>query len=360
MNKTVYFVGLEFAIVNYFSNHINLFQDHYNVKTLPVDKFPLISRFFIRNSFLTLIPEFIYFLIFFLINRPVQVITAGPKLGLIIAVVCKILFIKHVHWYTGQVWATSNNKFLCFSYWSDFIISRLNHKLVCDSFHQSIFLCDNLYTNKKIYYPKYGSINGIRESISCSRPMTVKYIKDKISKKDKLSVLFLGRKSKDKGLDTIYEILMQDNKLIKDFNFYLQGPLDIDYPEYDILKSKFIENFDNVYFIDSNVNPVPSYIQCDILILPSKREGFGSVIIESQIYGLPAITSDIYGLRDSFVDGFSGFRCTDITSYINALYKIKSNYLYFSENSIDHGIKYLPANFTKDLRVLYINLGFHL
>ncbi|MCD6027625.1 MAG: hypothetical protein K0R08_2144, partial [Solimicrobium sp.] len=44
----------------------------------------------------------------------------------------------------------------------------------------------------------------------------------------------------------------------------------------------------------------------DIFCLPSYREGFGSVIIEAAAAGLPAVASDIYGLRDAVVHGETG------------------------------------------------------
>ena len=44
----------------------------------------------------------------------------------------------------------------------------------------------------------------------------------------------------------------------------------------------------------------------DIFILPSYREGFGSVVIEAASCGIPAIGSNIYGLKDSIRDGKTG------------------------------------------------------
>ena len=44
----------------------------------------------------------------------------------------------------------------------------------------------------------------------------------------------------------------------------------------------------------------------DIFVLPSYREGFGSVIIEAASCGLPSIGSNIYGLSDAIKAGETG------------------------------------------------------
>ena len=44
----------------------------------------------------------------------------------------------------------------------------------------------------------------------------------------------------------------------------------------------------------------------DLLVLPSYREGFGSVVIEAAASGVPAVASRIYGLSDAVVDGETG------------------------------------------------------
>ncbi|MCY1457235.1 N-acetyl-alpha-D-glucosaminyl L-malate synthase [compost metagenome] len=44
----------------------------------------------------------------------------------------------------------------------------------------------------------------------------------------------------------------------------------------------------------------------DALVLPSYREGFGTVVIEAAAMEVPTIGSYIYGLSDAIVDGETG------------------------------------------------------
>ena len=69
----------------------------------------------------------------------------------------------------------------------------------------------------------------------------------------------------------------------------------------------------NTYSEVSGINffgyqDVPEFFMqaADIFCLPSHREGFGNVIIESAACGLPSVVSNIYGLEDSVIDGETG------------------------------------------------------
>ncbi len=44
----------------------------------------------------------------------------------------------------------------------------------------------------------------------------------------------------------------------------------------------------------------------DVFVLPSYREGFGTVVIEAEAMGVPVIVSDIPGPTDAMLEGITG------------------------------------------------------
>lgn len=54
-------------------------------------------------------------------------------------------------------------------------------------------------------------------------------------------------------------------------------------------------------------DPVPFYAAMDIFCLPTYREGFGEVNLEAQAMGLPVVSTDIIGPRESVQNGSTGF-----------------------------------------------------
>lgn len=126
---------------------------------------------------------------------------------------------------------------------------------------------------------------------------------------------FLGRIEKDKGLDELFEAFLALNKM----NSYLL----VVGPEYNInslnneLLKKVRQN-PKVIFIGPVNCPEYYYSAMDCLVLPSYREGFGSVVIEAAAMAVPSICTNIKGPTDFIKDGINGLVC-DVKS-VESLY----------------------------------------
>ena len=120
--------------------------------------------------------------------------------------------------------------------------------------------------------------------------------------------IFMGRMNREKG---VYELLEAFNRLAKDHEdakFLLIG-------RNEGIPEEVFKSYPNIVYGENMVcygytqTPYIALQAGDVLCLPSYREGFGISVIEASAVTLPVIVSDIYGLRDAFVDGETGLKC---------------------------------------------------
>lgn len=108
---------------------------------------------------------------------------------------------------------------------------------------------------------------------------------------------FVGRITKDKGIDELLEAFLNsahNAKLLMVGEFENEQKLN-----QELLSNAKSNN--QIKFVGA-VNDVEKYFAAiDMLVLPSYREGFGNVVIESAAMGTPAIVSDIPGPRDAVI-----------------------------------------------------------
>ncbi|MGI9887711.1 glycosyltransferase [Vibrio chagasii] len=358
MNNKILFIALQYAHDNYLSNHKSELSKHANVESLTVDdKSKFISKIYRRRGFLSMPFELLYFFSYLIKEKPTHVLTVGPKLGLLLSLVCFFFpKIRHGHWFTGQVWGATKKYKRSVAYWCDVIITNLSNDIFSDGLSQREFLKDKIKIKKEIYTPKYGSVNGISDKFFSNDDTQLS------ASSDTLNVCYIGRKAKGKGLERIPSIARALEQRGIDVRFILAGPKDISFPDYEDWKEKNCSGIKSIQFIDDFVNPAEIFRQSQVLILPSDREGFGSVVIEAQACGLIVLCSDIYGLRDAFVDGVTGFSCqnNDITSYVDSIIKL-TNYEVLNDmrfNALSFSLNFKSDNFKKDLFFCYKEAGY--
>jgi len=123
----------------------------------------------------------------------------------------------------------------------------------------------------------------------------------------KYKILFVGRLSPEKNLDTLIKAL---KFLGKDYGVIAVG-LGDKKPYQDIMIKEGVQ--DQCFFIDSVPNQeLPQYYSfCDCMCTPSLDEGFGIVFIEALACGAVVVTSDIRPMNEYIVDFENGLLVRD-------------------------------------------------
>ena len=117
----------------------------------------------------------------------------------------------------------------------------------------------------------------------------------------------VGRYSVEKGQGRLIKAFNEIWKDNKDSYLVIIGGRDLAGKRAELLAmSETLECKDNVILILSMSNPFPLIKACDYFVLSSHYEGFGLVLAEANILGLPVISTDIPGPR-TFMEANGGY-----------------------------------------------------
>jgi glycosyltransferase involved in cell wall biosynthesis len=185
----------------------------------------------------------------------------------------------------------------------------------------------NILTAKKGVVIEKGSYNGIDTKIFLRTEFLLTQsneLREKIGLQQDAVVLgFVGRLSKDKGIDILFEAF---NLLLKKYQFIrlvLAGPLSKENRFSEISEHQLFYD-ERIFYLGKLIDVTPVYGIIDVLVLPSLREGFGNVLIEAAAMEIPVIASEIPGCRDAVKNNVNGylFEKGNVTQLCNYLEKL--------------------------------------
>jgi len=226
--------------------------------------------------------------------------SVSPKAGLLTSIAAWIARTPNrLHTFTGQVWVTKKGMSRWFLKSLDKIIVMLNTNILVDSFSQQDFLIKEGVLSKGFSVVLgSGSISGV--DVNRFQPSKIhrNFIRKQLNIKDDCVIfLFVGRLKKEKGIFELVEAFKNVSEQHDNVALLIVGPDEEELKQELISRLETCKEF--VRFVDFTKMPEQYMAASDVFVLPSYREGFGSVVIEASSCGLPSIGSNIYGLSDA-------------------------------------------------------------
>ncbi|HTN05527.1 glycosyltransferase family 4 protein [Agriterribacter sp.] len=144
--------------------------------------------------------------------------------------------------------------------------------------------------------------------------------------KDNMVMGFLGRLSKDKGIDMLFEVFNVLEKAYPSLRLVIAGPIVEENPFSEHLLHQLYHG-NKVMYLGKLYDVIPFYSITDILVLPSLREGFPNVLIEAAAMEVPVVASDIPGCKDAVQPGINGelFEKGNVAALTTLLEKLITN-----------------------------------
>jgi lipopolysaccharide/colanic/teichoic acid biosynthesis glycosyltransferase len=252
-------------------------------------------------------------------NRFDSVHSITPKAGLLGMTAALFAQVPlRFHTFTGQIWVTSKGLKRSFYKRVDTLIALLTSKVFADSASQiQLLIKEGIVSKDEISLLGTGSISGVDlERFKIDSQVRTQIRKQYGAQDSTCVFLFVGRLCKDKGvLDLIlaYAFLFKQQSN-QDSALWIVGPDEED------IRSQAEKLPDipwqQIRWMGASFEPELFMTSADVLMLPSYREGFGSVIIEAAACSLPALAYQIDGVIDAVDDLGTGIlsKTGDITA----------------------------------------------
>jgi len=250
---------------------------------------------------------FIQLLRCFIKIRPMTVHSITPKAGLLAMSASRLVGISlRFHTFTGQVWVNKIGvgRFLFKSV--DRLIALLATQVLVDSGSQCRFLeGEGVVRRGSARMLGQGSIAGV--DLERFRPNSAvrDAMRSKVGLSDEALVfLFVGRLVRDKGIFDLIEAFVELNLRYRHWELWVVGPDEEQVYAKVRAEREGLET--HIRWFEATPRPELYMASADIFVLPSYREGFGSVIIEAAACGIPTIAYRVDGVVDAVVEDCTG------------------------------------------------------
>jgi glycosyltransferase involved in cell wall biosynthesis len=249
-----------------------------------------------------------------------------PKASLLGALAARFLLKKNIIYQMhGLVSASGNDVQKGLLYSMEKLTCSLSNHIFAVSESLKEFAVEHKFCKQnKISVIENGTINGINfhEQFNPENIQRTNSVLNKLAT-EKFVIGFMGRLVKDKGIEDYLKILSKCKENQLSTVGVVIGP-DESKGDFSVLlkKQNLIVNED-IIVLGQQLEPQNFMIYFDVLLLPTKREGFGLVGAESNALKIPVVGYDIPGFRDAVKNNETGLlvKFEDTHELFNAIIK---------------------------------------
>jgi glycosyltransferase involved in cell wall biosynthesis len=185
------------------------------------------------------------------------------------------------------------------------LASACAHVVLCNSKSlRAKALALGIAPASKLHLLGEGSSNGVDMELFTPGPSD---IRDRLGlSREAYVVGFVGRLTRDKGLPELIEAFDAILKAEPNTHLLLVGWFDAAEDALDDKMRARIEGHPQIHCTGFVADTAPYYRAMDLMVLPTWREGFPNVVLEAAASGIPVITTESTGSRDSVVPEVTG------------------------------------------------------
>jgi glycosyltransferase involved in cell wall biosynthesis len=239
--------------------------------------------------------------------RPATVHSLTPKAGLLAMLAGWLARVpRRFHTFTGQVWATKTGLGKSLLKGIDHLIVRCASQVFADSFSQCRFLEEEgVVRSGGITVLGRGSVSGVDLARFRPDPVARAFLRAETGVADTVPVfLFVGRLVPDKGIFDLVDAFIMLNSRYGQWELWMVGPDEEGLQATLQIKAERLGA--RIRWFGPTLLPERYMAAADVLVLPSYREGFGSVVIEAAACGIPTVAYRIDGVVDAIVENHTG------------------------------------------------------
>lgn len=260
--------------------------------------------------------------------------------------------IIHIHTHHGN---TSHNfKMKIYEWISHFLMKKCHH-IIAVGPHMEHQLKNELFPYSKI--SAIENMLSMPNQYSCYEQKGI-FLASKKETMTKIHLLFLGRLSEEKGILHFLDFFDQYPQK-NDFHLTIVG----DGPQRKIIEDTIvIRQMESLVTIVGHVNHPESYfIENDLLILPSYREGLPLTLIEALSIGMPVMANDVGSIQFLIKNNQNGLLIESMEINLwhealdTALKSIKHWQKFSLLNANEIANRFSPKSWAFKTRILYLN-----